>query len=317
MSANQTSGDNETDWIKVFTDLSADRRRKLFEHAARRAAAANANPNEKETSLRQLQAALAVDAVLAYEVIASVQGDRDAQEKIDRLETELATARADFENLTTPVLALRAGIVEAGIIAKDSPLPAVAAEWVKAFDAVLKNKGERANQELELRKRELDDMKIKNKRHFEEMEIKTKHRWSEWENQLLRLQPRMEKRQQDILEYERMQPPGGLLSRFFGFLPHALVLDAAIAQAKRSVDALYITSWLADYHAPGERIPGEGIFTRYWVPKLGGKSLNFECEVYAAPEDLYVDHFYRYAARHYSEVVRAVAGIRDWHGQDG
>ncbi len=125
-------------WDERLRRLSPGRLKTVLDHAARIVIDVQANPNEKEMSVRQIQAALEVDPILTLDVIASARTNKAAADaEIERLKRELATAQSDFNGLANAIETLRDTLTEIGAIAKKDRLPRSVEEWKRAMGRVM------------------------------------------------------------------------------------------------------------------------------------------------------------------------------------
>jgi len=323
MHVNQSA--TESDWSEKFTRLSHSRRVKLLDHAVRLIVNPQTDPGEREMSILQIQAALAVDPGLVFNVITFVQTNESSDTDIERLKEEAAMAQSNFNGLVNATQTLRASLTEIGGMAMKDRLPETVQEWKETIAKLVERETHQLvarearliqqQKELEAKRAEiLADIDIAqnlSRINIPSLDEKTSSLINQIGGEITGLfQHEISK----IVAGAADDVKGLIMKRFVSLTDQT---EARIAEAKGTIASLSFAFDQAESYEVGQLVRGKGIYAGIWEPKdREGNPLGKKYHAFAAPEDL-TDSSGVKTLLTFKNAAKEVGKKKGWHQHNG
>ena len=316
----------QKDLVEKFRDLSPERRRKMIGWSlSQLMMTEGATDGEREIADGYLRAALTVDRMLLFKMIAEATGAHVTAGELAVAKEEATDAKTGFARLETAVLTLRTSLIQMGIIENSNRLPQTVKEWDEAIAKVVEVKSRRlADRERQLN-RQQDALEKMRAEVLAEIEAAQKllgnnsttlnsavgNHLDYADREITRLfQQEISRVVADVKDDAKIL----LLKKFASQLDQSgtriAITKGTIAGMNFGLDQLISCEI-------GELIEGKGIYVGVWEPKnRQGVSLNKKYHVFAAPQDL-TNSSNRHVAMTFLEAAREMGLKRNWCSHDG
>jgi len=278
-------------WDKKLKRHSGETRRKIYDRAVRMLINTKTNPNERETSIRQLQAAVKIDPAMLFEAIMSVFGSHASSEEIEKLKKDLTAADSKFDALVASIQTLRASLEKHNIVEANARMPETIQDWDAAIEAALHTRTHR----------------------LEEWEARLNQQKEELQTIPLLLKKGLKRRRDTILaEIEKAQE---LFRQSVPIMDKsARAIDSATAKTETEIaKALRMVGDLFVSYEIGQQVEGKGIYFGTWKPPVGILSNNLY-RAYAAPQDLRTS---KTIFLTFEQAAKKLMAKHRWHSHNG